>query len=82
VPRVPVVCRMLGGRSVMVSPECTWGVRWSGVNAGGLGRGCVVPGMDVRRRMRSVVAVPVMMRVRVCHSGHRTPNVSVAHFDS
>jgi hypothetical protein len=73
---------MLGVRSVLLNPARRWGVRWSGVTVGALGTGDVVPGMDVWRRMRSVGSVPVMMRVRVCHSGHRTPNVSVAHFDS
>jgi hypothetical protein len=73
---------MLGVRSVMLNPACGWDVRWSGVTLGARGGGYVVPGTDVWRRMRSRVSVPVMMRVRICHSGHRTPNVSVAHFDS
>ena len=66
--RVLVVRRMVGVRSVMLKPARRWGVRWSGVTAGALGAGYVVPGMDVWGRMRSVVSVPVMMRVRVCHS--------------
>ena len=66
--RVLVVRRMLGVRTLMLNPARRWGVRRSGVTPGALGAGYVVPGMDVGRRMRSVVTVPVMMRVRVRHS--------------
>ena len=66
--RVLVVRRMFGVRRVMLNLARRWGVTWSGVTAGALGARYVVPGMGVWRRTRSVVSVPVMMRVGVCHS--------------
>jgi hypothetical protein len=66
--RVLVVRPMLGVSGVMLSPTRRRGVRWSGVTVGALGTGYVVPGMGVGRRTRSVVTVPVMMRVGACHS--------------
>ena len=80
--RVLVVRRVVGVRGVMLNRARRWGVRWSGVTGGARGARYVVPRVGVGRRMRALVSVPVVMRMRVCHSGHRTPNVSVAHFDS
>jgi hypothetical protein len=80
--RVLVVPRMIGVRSVLLTRARRWDVRCSGVTVGALSTTYGMRGMGVGRCVRPVVSVPVMMRVRVCHSDHRTPNVSVAHFDS